>query len=126
MVETIHREGSLYVAKPGNHLPEPQVDMFYVLWGAEDRLIYSDDVKNDKFRKFQSPEDLHIFVNEIEDNKFHLSLFANHQHAYSFQTPDCPFLTLTSVTPYGVDCVKDQNNLTMCNRSDFILNSLFI
>jgi hypothetical protein len=103
VVVTMHREGSLYVAKPGYHLPEPQVN----------KLCFTNNNV-----KFQSAEDLQIYMDDIKDDKFCLSLFANHKHSYSFLTPDCPFLTLTLVTPYKVDCDKDQNNLTMCNRSD--------
>ena len=54
-------------------------------------------------------------MNDIEDDKFRLSLYVNQNHPYNFRTPDCSFLKLDLVTPYAVDC-SEQKNLRMCTR----------
>ena len=102
VLATVTKDGALYVARPGYHLPEPQVT----------KLRYTSTY----FRtNFQDPDDLHIYMNNIKDDKFHLSLYVNQNHPYNFQTPDCSFLKLHLVTPYTVDC-SDLKNLTMCTR----------
>ena len=100
--EPVQIDGTLYVARPGYNLPEPQV--------TKEGIVTMQTLL------FQGPGDLLIYPEEIKDNKFRTSLYGDQHHPYEFRTPDCPFLKLELVSPYEVDC-QDLENLTICTRS---------